>query len=174
MSTDEQSPAVAVVGVGNELMSDDGIGPRVIDELGSASETQPPAVTLYDAGTTAFLALEVMSGCELAVVVDAIETGAEPGTIREYRYVDGTFEESPPEMTMHDVSFVEALDYGRGTYDLPDTVRIIGVEPATLAAGVGLSDPVEAAVADVTDTVTEILRVRETNTHQPSNQGNTV
>lgn len=174
MSDDDQSPTVAVIGVGNELMGDDGIGPRVVAELESASDTQSPSVRLYDAGTTAFLALEVMSGCAQAVVIDAIESGAEPGTVQEYRYVDGEFADPPPEMTMHDVSFVEALDYGRDAYDLPETVRIIGVEPATLTAGVGLSDPVEAAVPEITDIVTEILRMSETNTHQPSNQENTV
>lgn len=150
-------PRVAVVGVGNEIMRDDGVGPQVIAELESHPATGSDEVRLYDAGTTAFLALEALSGCERAIVVDAIRTGAEPGTIREYRYVDGAFDGEAPEMTMHDVSFTEALEYAREAYDLPDDVLVLGVEPATIEPGTELSEPVDRAVPAVVGAILECL-----------------
>ncbi|AFZ73340.1 hydrogenase maturation protease [Natronobacterium gregoryi] len=151
--TASPSPEIAVVGVGNEIMADDGIGPRMIAALESQPAVATEAIRLYDAGTTAFLALEAMSGCDRAIVVDAIETGSEPGTVQEYRYVDGAFDGEAPDMTMHDVSFTEALGYTDGTYDLPDEMLVVGIEPKRLEPGTELSEPVENAIPAATDVI---------------------
>jgi len=147
--TEAQQPAAAIVGVGNRLLRDDGVGPRVIDVLEGSVDVPSEEVRLYDAGTTGFLALEAMSGCDRAIVVDAIRTGREPGTIREYRFKDGGFDEEVPQVTMHDVSFTEALTYARDVYELPDDVRIVGVEPGSLGTGLELTDPVREAIPEL-------------------------
>ncbi|MFT4889869.1 MAG: hydrogenase maturation protease [Halobacteriales archaeon] len=148
-------PTVAVVGVGNPIMGDDGVGPKIIERLEGSPAGAADDVRLTDAGTTGFLALEAMSGAERAVVVDAVETGESPGTIHEYRYVDGTFETDVPEMTMHDVSFTEAMVAGRDVYDLPDEIRVLGVEPADVSIGDELSEAVERAATELTEVLLE-------------------
>ena len=154
-SSAENDPVVAVVGVGNRLLRDDGVGPRVIDTLERSVAVAPAQLRLFDAGTTGFLALEAMSGCERATVVDAIRTGQPPGTVQEYRFKDGGFDEEVPQMTMHDVSFTEALSFARDVYDLPDDVRIIGVEPESLDTGLTLSPPVRKAIPAVIERISE-------------------
>jgi hydrogenase maturation protease len=76
--SDGEAPAVAIVAVGNPIMGDDGIGARVIETL-EPELSDREYVTLANAGTTAFFALEAMSGCDWAIVLDAIATGADPG-----------------------------------------------------------------------------------------------
>ena len=152
VSTEDTDPELAIVGVGNELLRDDGVGPHVIEAL-ETSLAPDDGVRLYNAGTTGFLALEAMSGCDRAVVIDAIRTGTEPGTIHEYRFKNGAFDDEIPEMTMHDVSFTEALQFARDVYELPDDVRIIGVEPRSLRTGLELTEPVERAVPGVIETI---------------------
>ena len=149
----ETEPAAAIVGVGNRILSDDGVGPHVIDALEAARGIPRREVRLYDAGTTGFFALEAMSGCERAIVVDAIRVGEEPGTVHEYQFSDGGFDDEVPEVTMHDVSFTEALTFARDVYELPDDVRIVGVEPASLRTGLELSEPVRAAIPDVIEAI---------------------
>jgi len=146
------SANAAIIGIGNRLLQDDGVGPRVIDAL-EESQDLPEGVRLFDAGTTGFLALEAMSGCERAIVVDAIQTGKEPGTVQEYRFKDGGFTEEIPQMTMHDISFTEALIYAREVYELPTDVRIIGVEPESLSTGLELTTPVTAAIPEILDRI---------------------
>lgn len=146
------SANAAIIGIGNRLLRDDGVGPRVIDAL-EESQDLPEGVRLFDAGTTGFLALEAMSGCERAIVVDAIQTGKEPGTVQEYRFKDGEFSEEIPQMTMHDISFTEALIYAREVYELPTDVRIIGVEPESLSTGLELTTPVTAAIPEILDRI---------------------
>jgi hydrogenase maturation protease len=151
------SPDLAVVGVGNTIMGDDGVGPALVERLQETPAGSAADIRLVDAGTTGFLALEAMSGADRAIVVDAIETGASPGTVHEYRCVDGTFETAVPEMTMHDVSFTEAMAAGGDVYDLPDEIRIWGVEPADVSIGDELSDPVDRAATELVDSLTETI-----------------
>lgn len=161
-------PRAAVVGVGNPMMGDDGIGRRVVDAL---DELQlPPDVEVTHAGTTAFLALEALSGARRGVVVDAVSTGeAEPGTLHRYRLVDGTFDGDPPDVFMHDFSFSEAVRTGAEAYDLPPDVIVLGVEPADTSVGLGLTDPLSAALPAVVEaTLTEVTEsdVRPTGVEQ--------
>lgn len=154
---DTDGAEVAVVGVGNPIMGDDGVGKRVIEELESSSDERTDGVVLTHAGTTAFFALEAMSGCRKAIVVDAIETGSEPGTVHRYRYADGAFADEIPEMTMHDFSFAEALRAGRDAYDIPDELLVFGVEPVRVEASLELSDRIERAVPELIELVLEEL-----------------
>ena len=158
---DTDGAEAAVVAVGNPIMGDDGVGKRVIEALESSSDDRTNGVLLTHAGTTAFFALEAMSGCQKAIVVDAIETGAEPGTVHRYRYVDGAFAGEVPEMTMHDFSFAEALRAGRDAYDIPEDLLVVGVEPARIEATLELSDRIERSVPELVELVLEELKPEE-------------
>jgi hydrogenase maturation protease len=150
----------AVVGVGNPTMRDDGVGHRVVDELDDAD--LPETVRLRQTATSAFLALEAMSGADHAVVVDAVATeNAAPGTVHRYVCRDGTFEGAAPDVLMHDLSFSDALTAGRSAYDLPPSIVVIGVEPGDLSVGLGLTDPVERAIPRIVATVREALATVE-------------
>lgn len=155
--SDDAGTAFAVVGVGNPIMGDDGLGKRVIEELEATVYGDRPAVTLAHAGTTAFFALEAMSGCEKAIVVDAIATGDSPGTLHRYRYVDGKFTGPVPELSMHDFSFVEALKAGTDAYDLPQEVLLLGVEPDHLEPSMELSDRIEGRIPDIVQLIHDEL-----------------
>lgn len=154
---EESGTDLAVIAVGNQIMGDDGVGARVIETLRESPVSENPGVTLANAGTTAFFALEAMSGCDRALVVDAISTGADPGTIHTYRYVDGAFAGTIPEMTMHDFSFAEALKAGREAYDLPGEILIFGVEPARIEMSMELSDEIGKTVPTLVDRIREEL-----------------
>ncbi|MEF8757458.1 MAG: hydrogenase maturation protease [Halobacteriales archaeon] len=150
----------AVVGIGNAIMSDDGVGESVVKAL--QERELPDDVDATHAGTTAFFALEAMDGADRAVVVDAVATGdAPPGAVHRYRYRDGGFDGATPDVLMHDFSLTDALQAGRTAYDLPDELVVVGVEPATTDPGVELSDPVAESVPAVVDAVFEELTTED-------------
>ncbi len=150
---------VAVVGVGNPIMGDDGVGEHVIEKL--REEGLPDGVVATHAGTTAFFALEAMSGADYAIVVDAVAVkDASPGAIHRYRYREGSFDGSPPDVLMHDFSFSDALQAGQDPYDLPEELLVIGVQPADTGPGTELSDTVAERIPDVIDLVRETIAAR--------------
>lgn len=158
--SDDDATDMAVVAVGNPIMGDDGIGAQVVQTLEASTVSERSDVTLANGGTTAFFALEAMSGCDRAIVVDAIATGAEPGTIHTFRYVDGAFADDVPEMTMHDFSFAEALQAGREAYEIPAEVLIFGVEPKRIEMSMELTEPIEQTVPDLVDLIHDELPER--------------
>jgi hydrogenase maturation protease len=141
-----------VVGVGNPIMTDDGVGKAVVEALESAGVTGPDSFRAVHAGTTAFLALEALSGADRAVVVDAVDIDAEPGSIHRFRFADGSFGDHPDVM-MHDFSFAEALTTAAAAYDLPEDILLLGVVPASLEPGLELSPTVEGCLPRIVDAV---------------------
>lgn len=148
----------AVVSVGNPLMGDDGIGQVVVDELLDRGIDTRYDVEIAHAGTTALLALEAMSGADRAVVVDTVTDEAPPGTIRRFRY-DGADGDEFDDVLMHDFSFADALSVGTDAYDLPDTVVLVGVVPATVEPEPMLSDRLSERVPEIVRVVLTELTI---------------
>lgn len=145
---------VAVVAVGNEYRSDDGIGPTVAREIADL-DLPGVVVTVCDGEPTGLL--EAWTGAQLAVVVDAVRyEPADPGRIRRTT-VDAASGGAHP-MSSHALGIADALLLGRALGRVPREVVVVAVEAASLDLGVGLSAPVAAAVPHVVRTVLTELR----------------
>ena len=119
-------------------MGDDGLGIHVVAAL--KKEKLSPNVAVFDGATRAFDVLEYMEGSDRAVIVDSYKKGGTPGSIYRFSFdpsdevLDNTLN-----LSMHDLTFLDALKAGKDIYRLPAEIVIIGVEPETLECGFGLS-----------------------------------
>jgi len=148
---------IVVLGVGNRLMGDDGLGPRVIEEL---QRRQLPAnVEVMDAGVGGIAILSWIEGADKVVIVDSVQTNNEPpGTV--YRFTE---KELPPSdmfmLSLHDLNLVDTLNIGRVVQKMPDEIVIIGVEVKRVAQfDDKLTPEVEAALAEVVDLVMQEIK----------------
>jgi len=136
------APRLLVVGVGNELLSDDGFGIHAIRAL----QQQPVSgVTMVELGTAILHGLEFLEAADRVLVLDAAKGGQLPGTI----YL---FEASaaPPDIgrtSIHALGLCEAAKLLLGLQHPPITV--LGVEPSVLDYGFDLSPPVRSALPRV-------------------------
>jgi hydrogenase maturation protease len=151
---------ILVVGIGNVLMMDEGLGCRVVEELLAGYEF-PDNVDVIDSGTMGMLMLNLFRNYDFILVVDAVDgTGYEPGTV-----VRMAPEDIAPNQVMHslhDMRFIDVLE----------AADMIGVRPQGHVVGVqvgnmnpveltiGLSEPVEAALETAIDAVLTVLRER--------------
>ena len=150
-------PRVVVLGVGNVLMSDEGVGPHAIEAL-AEGYTAPRGVTLVDGGTSAMELLDDMAGAELLLIVDAVASGAAPGTLIRLEGEDVpkffTRKLSPHQVGIADVMATLAL-----MDESPRETIILGVEPGEMSMGMELSAPVASAVPRVlAEVVSELGR----------------
>jgi hydrogenase maturation protease len=108
MSTTEihKKNKVLILGIGNELMGDEGIGVRVANELETA--VLPAGVEVLDGGTGCFLLLEPMQNAEKVILIDATIDGKPAGTIRRLRPKYSA--DYPPTLTAHDIGLKDLLD----------------------------------------------------------------
>jgi hydrogenase maturation protease len=140
----------AIVGVGNILMRDDGIGVLVAREV--EKRGSPDGVRCIDGGTAAFGALDEAAGCERIIVVDAVKAGGTPGTI--YRL---TFDEWQVnrQASLHDVQFMDAIALAQALERREVAVTVIGIEPEEVSLGLELSTTVKRRFQDLVNAVLE-------------------
>jgi hydrogenase maturation protease len=101
--------------------------------------------------------VDAWSGAEGTVVIDAVSSGAAPGTIHR---LDGRRERLPAELfpgSTHTFSLAEAVEIGRALERLPGRLLVIGIEGKSFAAGLGLSPEVERAVGELVAELGELL-----------------
>ena len=120
---------ILVLGLGNILMQDEGVGVRVVERLRDGY-TFSPNVELMDGGTLGIRLMNPILDTDRLIVVDAVRTGSSPGTI--HRLSIGELRTKTKEkQSLHQVDFLETLQYVKLMGGLPSTV-IIGVEPARM------------------------------------------
>jgi hydrogenase maturation protease len=131
--------AVAVIGVGNELRGDDGAGPAVVCRLRSMGL----AVDCCGGGLEL---LELWQGAAVAIVVDAVATGAPPGTIHRLEAGAERLPTGAAPSGTHALGLSETIEFARAMGRLPPRVVVYGIEAETFELGAPLSAPVSAAL----------------------------
>ncbi len=159
MTTVADGPAV-VLGVGNVLLHDDGVGVRVVEALRSAAVrdpgTLPDGTRLVDGGTLGLELLRTVEGSRAVLIVDAVDLDQQPGTVcvlgrdrlEQLDQGDGSIRGGVGEL----------LAVGRLMDWLPVSIALVGVQVADTGLGVGLSEEVEAAVPRAVTVVRRELR----------------
>jgi hydrogenase maturation protease len=138
---------VLVLGVGNILLHDEGLGVRAIEEL-EQGYTFDSEVELVDGGTCGLELLDNLKGRDLLIIIDAMKNGGPPGSV--YRLAD---REVPnhfnTRITPHQLGISDLLATLGLMDSLPTRLVLFGVEPGDLSTGLGLSGPVEQGLAKV-------------------------
>lgn len=140
-----------VVGCGNPVRGDDGVGVQVVARLRHAD--LPADVQLVDLGTSAFDVLDLLRHCDRMVLVDASTTGAPPGTIHRLPIEALDPEPAPTELSLHAVRWDHILGLAwRMLGDrLTARVEVVLVEAASVDFSEHLTPEVEAAATRVAD-----------------------
>jgi len=135
---------ILVLGLGNPLRGDDGVGVRVVEEL--QRQTLPADVEVLDAGTPGVGLIHLLEGRARAVIVDAAEMGRPPGEVVRFRVSDVALIRSAERFSLHGRGVADALALAAALgIPLPEIV-VYGVQPMQVGWGAGLSDEVAAAL----------------------------
>lgn len=115
-----------ILGVGNEILMDDGIGPKIVKRL--AREFSSDSVEYQTAGLGGLELVELIQGFQKVIFIDAIKTGqGQAGDV--YFYTPADFKETLHLSNLHDISFLQALELAKQmNLDIPADIRIIAIE----------------------------------------------
>lgn len=146
---------MVILGVGNELLRDEGIGVHVARKM--AGMAFPFPVEVIEAGNVP----DCWQGNEpigRLVVIDAAFGGGEPGAVYRFSPEEVDLEPRLP-TSMHQLSFMESLKLSEIVGCKPEGVVIIGVEPKEVSWGMELSEELRRGVSGIVDIVwEEIIR----------------
>ena len=136
-----------VVGVGNVLLKDEGIGCHVVHAL---REVDLSDVEIIDGGTSLDV-LQLSEDADKLIVVDAVKGGGMPGQIYRFHIEDITLEQKPL-LSLHDMSLIDSLKLMQFRHYIDEAV-IIGVEPKDIDWGLELSPELQEKIPRVIDAI---------------------
>jgi len=147
--------AVAVLGLGNLVHSDDGVGVHAIHRLQTDARV-PAGVVLLDGGTQGISLIPHISGFPRLLVIDAVDVGEAPGTVVRFegRALDGL----PGKATVHQLGFADLMITMKLLGEAPDEVVVLGVQPVSTEWSAELTPRVRDAMPSLLDLVIAQLR----------------
>lgn len=150
-----------VLGIGNILNRDEGVGVHAVraleDWIRISNPGLSPSIELLDGGTLGLSLLPLVEESSHLLILDAVNTENEPGKI-----IERTKEQIPlytdVKMSQHQVTFQEVLGLAKARQKLPFYLHLIGIQPADLSIGVGLSPVVAEKIPQVINRIVTILQ----------------
>lgn len=145
---------IAVIGMGNVLMGDDGFGPYVIEVLKSRYEFQP-STSVIDVGTPGLDLSPYLGNVDAAIVVDTVLSDAPPGTLRTYDKALLLRGKKQIRLSPHEPGLQDCLTLLEIAGQAPEQVALVGVVPESSALEAKLTPAVKRGVET---TIDEVIR----------------
>ena len=147
-----------MLGVGNTLRSDDGVGVHVVDALRSRSDEPPlDTIALRDGGTLGLALLPEIEAADALIVIDAAELGADPGEVRSFEGAAMNAQLGRKKLTVHEFAVAELLGSARLTGHFPSRSALIAVQPASTDWGLLPTPPVRSAIPLACEAVLSLI-----------------
>jgi len=146
---------VLVMGVGNPLMGDDGVGKHIIELL--AEHLLPPNVKIENAGLPGWELPAWLEGWSNVILVDAIQMGESPGSWRRLLPEQMRLEMEHDAFSLHQPDLACGLALAEALDILPENLILYGIEPAAVNPGETLSAAVRLSLPDVVASILDDL-----------------
>jgi hydrogenase maturation protease len=146
-----------ILGIGNSLLSDEGLGIRMLDYL-QRHYPELPNITYLDGGTLSFTLAPWIEEADRLIVIDAAELKASPGTIEVFEGEAMDRFSSKTKRSVHEVSLGDLLAIAHLTGFLPENRALVAVQPRDIDWGQCLSNPVKLALPRAADHIIELLQ----------------
>jgi len=150
MSVARSRRPVLVLGIGNILLRDEGVGVRVIEQM--QKMRLPDDVELVDGGTAGTDLMGVLAERQKVIVIDAVRADCQPGTVLRFT-ADDLVRPEGVGMSLHELGLGEALTMTRQLGCEPKDVVVFGIKPKDIECGLELSEEIAASVPRVVELV---------------------
>jgi hydrogenase maturation protease len=145
---------VVVIGLGNLLLSDEGIGIHLIRRL-SERQDKFPLVEFIDAGTGGMNVLHLIANRKKAVIIDCAKMGKKPGTIKQFEPADVQTIKKLTHFSLHEADILRIIELSRQLGECPNQIAIFGIEPESLELGQNLSKTLSDRIDLYIDTISK-------------------
>ncbi len=149
---------IAIIGIGNLLMADEGFGVHVIRHL-EDNYVFPKEVSLIDCGTAGIYMAPVFEEAKETLIIDAASiNGYPPGTLLQMDHREMTGRQIQSSMSPHQLGVLEVLEICRLREKLPSSIEFLLVIPEKVEPGTRLSNTVEPKVKEVAKIIVRRLK----------------
>ena len=145
-----------VLGLGNPLMSDEGIGIYLINKLAELSE-QFPEVEFFDAGTGGITLLHLFEDRDRAIIIDCAFMDEEPGQIRRFTPDQVKSVKQLAHQSLHEQDIMKIIAMAKLMQQCPKEIILFGIQPKTLKQGEGISSEIEQNIENYINAIVNDL-----------------
>ena len=146
-----------VLGIGNPLMQDDGVGVYAVQRL-KAGRAGCPGVEFLDGGTLGFTLIGEIESASSLIVIDAAQIDSAPGTVKEFLGEEmDVLLGRQKNSSVHDVALIDLMSIALLSDRLPVRRALIGVQPGAVEWGMELTQAVKDALPRVCDTALGLI-----------------
>jgi len=146
---------ILILGVGNIIQRDDGIGVHVIKEM--KKNPLPTNVELFDGGTLGYDLLGIIEERKKVIVIDAVKGQKPPGTL--YKFLPSDVPVGNNYDSLHQLGIIEAIRLAELQNKVPNQIVIIGVEPETIDWGLSLTGTIKEKIPKIISLVMDEIIV---------------
>jgi hydrogenase maturation protease len=165
---------IVVIGLGNTLMADEGIGCAVVAHFIDRQQEYPgvehiaavPAaakqweyhgVEFIDGGTGGMKLLHIISGRKKVIIIDCAAMGTEPGTIKRFSPEQAKSVKQLSHYSLHEADVLQIIEMSRKLGECPETIVIFGIEPKSVEHGRELSEALSRRLSEYIETIEKEL-----------------
>ena len=153
---------ILVLGIGNPLLSDDGVGLRLLELTEQYFDENDSTIEFLDGGTQGIALIGYLSERKSIIILDAVSNNQKPGTIHQLSGNDLLSYKSS-KSTAHESSATDIIKTALLTGDLPESVSIIGIEPEKLNTSIGLSNTVDSKLKETISIIIKKISLEKQN-----------
>lgn len=137
---------ICVIGIGNPLRCDDGIGIVLLNKLIEQKKSFPKKIEFIDGGTGGMNLLHVISRYDIVFIIDAMQLNAEPGYHRIFNTDEIRAIKKKDSVSTHADQLPQVIEISRQLKKLPKQLFIFGVQPKKISYKIGLSKELQSKV----------------------------
>lgn len=151
----------AVLGLGNPLMADEGIGCLIVQQLLTQADKYPN-VDFIDVGTGGISILHLIANRHKVILVDCAYMGEKQGTMKKFRPEDVKSIKKLAHQSLHEADIIKILALAKHLKQYPEQVIIFGIEPEKIEPGQNLSKTLKEKLDDYVAEISEELNLQST------------
>lgn len=155
MASEKNVNRILVMGVGNTLMQDDGIGIYVTESLNSSPDSHP-SLEIIDGGTIGLALLPAIEDADAVIVVDASELSATPGTLRIFHDREIDEQLSGKRRTVHEVALLDLFSAAAIRGRMPPYRALVAIQPGCTDWGTDCTPEVSAAMTTACTAINQL------------------
>jgi len=146
-----QPKKLVIIGVGNLLLKDQGVGVHVAQEL--MKRNLPQGVKVFDGGVAGMGLLDLLPEAKKVVLIDAVHMNLEPGAVVRFTPEEVRFQSEKIKLSAHDLGVMEVLELAKALNQCPPEVIVIGIQPQEISWGTDLTPAVQNSLPKVVEAV---------------------
>jgi len=142
---------IIIIGLGNPLMTDEGIGTAMVDELtklAAAGKLPSENVDYLDGGCGGMYLLHSIAERKKVILIDCAKMGLEPGAICRFTPDEVNTVKQMTHLSLHEVDILRVIELAKLLDQCPDEIVIFGIQPAAIAPHMGLTASIEARLPE--------------------------